>query len=43
MALDNFELVDKIINHMDKNYMPINIFLDISKAFDTNDHNMLLH
>ena len=37
------ELVDRIINHMDKNEVPINIFLDLSKVFDTIDHNMLSH
>ena len=37
------ELVDSIINHMVKNEMPINIFLDLSKAVDTIDHNILLH
>ena len=29
------ELIDRIINEMDKNEIPIDIFLDLSKAFDT--------
>ena len=28
------ELIDRIITHMDNNELPINIYLDISKAFD---------
>ena len=35
------ELVDKIIQAMDINETPINIFLDLSKAFDTLDHYIL--
>ena len=34
--------VDKITSQMDNNETPINIFLDLSKAFDTIDYNILL-
>ena len=37
------ELTDRIISAMDNNDVPIGIFLDLSKAFDTIDHNILLH
>ena len=37
------ELVDRITQELDKGHTPINIFLDLSKAFDTLDHDIRLH
>ncbi len=34
--------MDRIITGMDKNETPINVYLDLSKAFDTLNHNILL-
>jgi hypothetical protein len=36
------EIVDRIVCAMDKNEIPLNIFLDLSKAFDTLDHQILI-
>ena len=36
------ELLDRIITQLDKDEIPINIYLDISKAFDTIDHIILI-
>ena len=33
------ELIDRVTNKMDTNEIPLNIFIDLSKAFDTIDHN----
>ncbi len=35
------EIVDRLMTEMDRNETPINIYLDLSKAFDTLDHNIL--
>ena len=37
------ELIDIITNKMDTNEIPLNIFIDISKAFDTIDHTIILN
>jgi len=36
------EIINKVLIKMDKGEVPINIFLDLSKAFDTLDHKILL-
>ena len=36
------ELVDHLIMQMDNNKVPLNVYLDLSKAFDTLDHKILL-
>ena len=36
------ELLDRIVTKLDNNEIPINIYLDLSKAFDTLDHNILI-
>ena len=40
--LATLELVDHLITQMDENKVPLNVYLDLSKAFDTLDHSILL-
>ena len=37
------ELIDRIVLAMDKGEIPFSIFIDLSKAFDTLDHKILIH
>ena len=36
------ELVDRLTSELDKGKIPLNIYIDLSKAFDTVDHKILL-
>ena len=37
------EFIDRIFNLLDCGEIPVSVFLDLSKAFDTLDHNILFH
>ncbi len=37
------EVIDRITNQLDSGLIPMNIYLDLSKAFDTLDHDTLIH
>ena len=37
------ELIDRILTYMDKKEIPVNIYLDLSKAFGTLDHTILIY
>ena len=37
------ELIDRITQSLDNGQTPVNIYLDLSKAFDTLDHSILLY
>ena len=41
--LATLELIDRITTKLDIGQTPINIYLDLSKAFDSLDHKILLH
>ena len=41
--LASLELVNRLLSKMDKGEVPVAIFIDLSKAFDTLDHDILLY
>ena len=41
--LAGLELTDQVTNYLDSGKLPISIYLDLSKAFDTLDYSIILH
>ena len=41
--LATLELTNRLYKYMDDNKIPISVFIDLSKAFDTIDHSILIH
>ena len=37
------ELIDRLIHDLDNGKTPVNIYVDLSKAFDTINHDILLY
>ena len=40
--LATLELMDRNLDNMNRNLTPVNVYIDLSKAFDCLDHNILL-
>ena len=43
IELATIELVDRILWNIDNKLLPVVVFMDLSKAFDTLDHSILIH
>ena len=41
--LASIELIDRIMSAFEQKHSPVSIYMDLSKAFDTLDHKILLH
>ena len=41
--LATIELVDRMLSDIDNKLLPVVVFMDLSKAFDTLDHSILIH